>query len=145
MANGIVDTNQILTGNSGEVWFDNQYLSTIKSIKATNKGDFTSENFVGDPRTYSIYNGFSGEGTISFDKVDSYVWNLAATAYKTGVMPDLKIITSLTNSVTKKSEKVSIEGVIISQFDLVNIESKKINEESYSFTYSDYEVLETIS
>ncbi|AQS09685.1 phage-like element PBSX protein XkdM [Clostridium saccharobutylicum] len=144
MANTAVDVNQILKGNNGEVWFNNQYLATLKTIKATLKGDFTSDNFIGDNRTYSIYNGWSGEGSLSFDKVDSYVWNLATQAYKSGVMPDLKIITSLTNSVTSKSEKVSIEGVMFSQFDLINIESKKITEESYSFTFSDFDPLETM-
>ncbi len=145
MANSAVDVNQILKGNNGEVWFNNQYLATLKSIKATLKGDFTSETFIGDNRTYNIYNGWSGEGSLSFDKIDSYVWNLATQAYKSGVMPELKIISSLTNTVTLKSEKVSIEGVVFTQFDLINIENKKITEESYSFTFSDFEPIETMS
>lgn len=139
----MVNTGKILKGNNGDVWINGSLLSTIKSIKCTAKSDTTTDNFIGDSRTYTIWNGWSGDGSMTLDKVDSTVWKMATDAFKNGTMPDIKIISSLTNSVGE-TEKVSIEGVVFSQFDIVNIEAKKLVEESYSFTFDDFDVLDTI-
>ena len=138
-----VNTSNILTGKNGDVWFNGALMATLKSIKCTNKADTTTENFVGDSRSYTIWNGWSGDGSMTFDKINSDVWKVAANAFKNGIMPDIKIISSLTNS-SGQTEKVSVEGIVFSQFDLINIEAKKITEESYSFTYDDYEIIDTI-
>lgn len=138
-----VNKNDILTGNNGDVWFNGALMATLKSIKCTVKSDTTTENYVGDSRSYTIWNGWNGDGSMTLDKIDSTVWKLAANAFKNGTMPDIKIISSLTNS-SGDTEKVAVEGIAFSQFDLINIESKKINEESYSFTFDDYEVIDTI-
>ena len=50
----------------------------------------------GDPATYRVYNGYSGEGTLSTLKIDSDVLSLMAEAYKSGEMPTITIITSQT-------------------------------------------------
>jgi hypothetical protein len=138
-----VNKNDILTGNNGDVWFNGMLMATLKSIKCTCKSDTQTDNYVGDSRTYTIWQGWSGDGSITLSKIDSYVWKMAANAFKTGSMPDIKIISSLTNS-SGETEKVAVEGVMFSQFDLVNIESKKVNEESYSFTFDDFEPIDTI-
>ncbi|WP_297422094.1 phage tail tube protein [Clostridium sp.] len=138
-----VNKNNILTGVNGDVWFNGALMATLKSIKCTVKSDTETENFIGDGRTYTIWEGWSGDGSLTLAKIDSSVWKMAANAFKSGITPDLKIISSLTNS-SGETEKVAIEGVMFSQFDLINIESKKVNEESYSITFDDYEVIDTI-
>lgn len=143
MANNI-DTSTLLTGSSGDVWFDGALLATVKTIKCSVKGDFTQENFVGSAKTYNVFQGWSGDGSMSWDKIDSSILTKAANSYKSGTMPNLKIITSLTN-VDGQTEKYSIEGVNFTGFDLANIEAKKILEESFSFSFDDYEILDTIS
>jgi len=140
----MVNTNRILKGNSGDVWLNGQLLGTLKTIKASIKGDFESDNFIGDNANYSIYNGWTGDGSLTLEKIDSTLWKLCADAYKSGVMPDIKIITALTDASSGKSERASIENITFTGFDLVNIEAKKIISEDFAFTFSNYEVLETI-
>jgi len=139
----MINKNDILTGSNGDVWLNGALMATLKTIKCSMKADNTTENFIGDGRTYTINQGWSGDGSLSLDKVDSSVWNIAATAFKTGVTPDIKIISSVTNS-SGATEKVAITGVMFSQFDLINIESKKVTEESYSITFDDFEIIDTI-
>lgn len=139
-----MNTNLILRGDNGNVWVNGKLLANIKSVKATVKGNFATDNFIGDKADYSIYQGWGGDGSISLTKIDSTVWKICADAYKNGIMPDIKIIGSLTNDSTGKSERTAIENVVFTQFDLLNIEAKKEITEDYSFTFSNYEVLETI-
>lgn len=141
----MVNVNRILKGNSGNVWLNGKLLATLKTIKATVKGDFESDNFIGDNANYSIYNGWSGDGSLTLEKIDSVLWKICADAYKSGVMPDIKIITALTDQSTGKAERASIENIVFTQFDLINMEAKKIVSEDFSFTFSNYEVLEAIA
>lgn len=141
----MVNVNKILRGNSGNVWFNGQLLATVKKIEAKVKGNFEEDSFCGDNADYSIYSGWSGEGTLTMQKIDSKLWETMAKAYKSGVMPDIKIITALTDNSTGQSERASIEQITITEFNLVNFEAKKIVEESFPFKFSNYEVLEAIA
>lgn len=141
----MVNVNKILRGNSGNVWFNGQLLATVKKIEAKVKGNFEDDSFCGDNADYSIYSGWSGEGTLTMQKIDSTLWETMAKAYKSGIMPDIKIITALTDNSTGQSERASIEQITITEFNLVNFEAKKIVEESFPFKFSNYEVLEAIA
>lgn len=141
----MVNANRILKGNSGNVWFNGQLLSNVKKIEAKVKGEFDDINFCGDNATYSIYNGWSGEGTLTLQKIDSTVWEMVANAYKSGVMPDIKIITSVKDNSTGQAERASITDITFTEFSLVNFEAKKLLEEEFPFKFSNYEVLESIA
>jgi hypothetical protein len=60
-------------------------------------------------------------------------------------MPDIKIITALTNKSTGSTERTSVDGVVITEFALANFEAKALAEEELPIKASSYEVLETIS
>lgn len=143
MANQAI-ANKILKGKDGNLWFNGQLLATLSKIEAKVKGDFEDVNFCGDGATYSVYNGWSGEGTLTVKKVDSTIWKICVDAYKSGVMPDIKLISSLTDKSTGKSEKTSIEGVTITEFLLAGFEAKKMVEEEFPFKFGDFDPLETI-
>lgn len=140
----MVNVNRILKGSNGNVWVDAELLSSLKSIEAKIKGEFSDHNFCGDNATYSSFDGWSGEGTISMSKVDSKLMNKVAQAYKNGVMPDVKIITSLTDQSTGKSERVAIKGIVFTEFTLVGFKSKESIEEEFPFKFNNYEILDKI-
>lgn len=137
--------NRLLKGSSGNVWINGELLTTVKSIEAKVKGEFSDHNFCGDPATHSSYDGWSGEGSITFGKIDSKLWYQVAMAYKSGIMPDFKIITSLTDKATGKSERVAITGIVITEFILAGFKAKEVVEEEYPFKFSDYDVLDKIA
>lgn len=139
-----VNVNRILKGSSGNTWVDGELLSTVKSVEAKIKGEFSDHNFCGDPATYSSYDGWSGEGSIALSKIDSKLWKKCTDAYKSGVMPDIKIITCLKDKSTGKSERVAITGVVFTEFTLAGYKAKEAIEEEYPFKFNGYEVLEYI-
>jgi hypothetical protein len=133
-----------LNGNSGNVWFNGKLVTTIKSIELKISGNFEEVSVCGDPATYYEYTGFAGEGNMTWNKVDSTVLSIMADAYKSGVMPDIKIITKLTDKATGKSERTAVSNVVISEFFLAKFEAKGIIEEEIPLKFSSYEVLETL-
>jgi len=136
--------NKTLIGTNGNVWFNGKLISTLKSIELKITGNFEEVSYCGNFGTENIYTGWSGEGSITMGKIDSTVISLLADAYKSGNMPELKIVTSLTDKATGKSERASVSGVIITEFYLAKFETKSIIEEEIPIKFSGYEKLETI-
>jgi len=139
-----MDTNKLLTGNTGAVWFQGKIVSTIKSIELKITGNFEEVSVCGENGTFNRYTGWSGEGTMTWNKIDSTVISLLADAYKSGIMPDIKIITKLTDKSTGKSERAAVSDVVITEFLLSKFEAKALVEEEIPLKFSNYEVLETI-
>lgn len=140
----MINQNKILNGTNGNVWLNGKLLAQIKSIEAKITGNFEEVNFVGDYATYNAYTGWSGEGTLVMQKIDSTVLKLMGDAFKTGVMPEVKIITQLKDKSTDKSERTAINNVVFTEMMLAKFEAKALVEEELPFKFSDYEVLETI-
>jgi len=136
--------NKILHGKDGDVWVNGALLANLSKIEVKVKADTEDVNFCGDGKTYTVFNGYSIEGTLACKKVDSTLLKIVAEAFKNGVMPDVKIITALTSSSTSKSERTSIEGVIFTEFILASIEAKKMLEEEYPFKASTFDLIETM-
>lgn len=90
----------------------------LKKIELKVTGSFEDVGFCGDPATYSRFTGWSGDGSITLQKVDSMVLDLLADAYRNDAMPDVKIVTKLTDKATGKSERAAVEGVVFTEFML---------------------------
>lgn len=138
-----MNKNKILNGKGGETWVGPKKLTTVTKFSAKVKGDFEDQNFCGDPATYSIYNGYSGDGSVDMVKTDSYLWKKVADMYSTGVFEDITIYTSLKNS-EGETERVAMTGVTFTEFDLSLFEAKKTVTVSFPFTFEKFQVLDTI-
>lgn len=140
-----INVNRVLTGAGGNVWINGKLLAQLKSIELKVTGNFEDLNFCGDNATYNRYTGFTGDGNMTLQKIDSTVLDLVGQAYLDGVMPDIKIITKLTDKQTGKSERVSVSGVTITEFMLAKFEAKALLEEELPLKFSNYEILEKIA
>jgi hypothetical protein len=136
--------NKALSGSEGQVWLNGELLGEVKSIELKVTGSFEEISICGDYATYQRYTGWSGEGTLKLQKVYSRGSKLLANAYKTGIMPDIKIVTKLTDKSTGKSERVSVEDVTITEFMLTNFENKSLIEEELPLKFAKYNPIESI-
>lgn len=136
--------NRVLSGSEGEAWIGTELLGDLKSIELKVTGQFEDIEFCGDYATYSKYVGWNGEGSITLQKIYSRGLKLMAEAFKTGIMPEVKIITKLTDKSTGQSERVSVSDVVFTEFTLAKFETKGPIEEELPLKFSDYEILETI-
>lgn len=136
--------NKTLIGTNGCVWLNGEVLANLKSVEIKVSGSFEEVSYCNQSGVDNIITGWTGEGTIVCGKVNSNIIKMLADAYKNLNMPDIKIISKLTDKSTGKSERVSITGVVITEFYLAKFESKTICEEEIPIKFSDFEQLETI-
>ena len=136
--------NRVLHSNQGNMWFNGKRLSTLQSVEAKVTGDFEEVNNCGDPATYRIYNGYSGEGTFKLLKIDSEVLKLMADAFQTGEMPTMTIINAIEQKGTNKVERIAYRDVTIDEMYLAKFEKKNKIEEEVPFKFGHFSVLETI-
>lgn len=134
----------VLHGSCSEVFINGvrDELATKIEVKVT--GDFEDATFCGEYGTFPIYNGYTIEGTVTDKKKDSTLETAIAEGYQTGIMPDIVLITNLTNKVTKQSERWSISGVVFTEVALANVEAKKAVERELPFKAEKYKNLEAI-
>lgn len=121
------------------------YLNKSKAIYQFNtSGNFEEVRFCGDNATHHKFTGWSGEGTITLTKVFSRGAKMMADAYKTGIMPEIKMISKLYNPQTKGAERVSLEGVVFTEFVVTKFENGAIVEDEIPFKFSDFTYLDTL-
>ena len=135
---------KVLHGSCSEVYINGvrDVLATKIEVKVT--GDFEDGAFCGDYGTFPIYNGYAIEGTLTDKKTDSTLDVAIAEGYRTGVMPDIVLITALTNPATRQVERWSVSGVVFTEVALANIEAKKAVERELPFKAETYKNLEAI-
>lgn len=135
---------KVLHGSCSEVYINGvrDVLATKIEVKVT--GDFEDGAFCGDYGTFPIYNGYSIEGTITDMKLDSTLEVAIVEGYRTGVMPDIVLITALTNPATRQVERWSVSCVVFTEVALANIEAKKAVERELPFKAETYKNLEAI-
>lgn len=137
--------NRVLRGAHGHVWFNGKELATAQKIELKMTGDFEDINVCGDPATYSLYNGWAGEGTLEYLKFDSAITRLIVDAYLSGEMPDVEIITLMENPATGKRERCRIGTVTLTEAAVAAFEKKSMVTDSVPFKFADFEYLETIA
>lgn len=136
--------SKVLHGSCSEVYINGvrDVLATKIEVKVT--GDFEDGTFCGDYGTFPIYNGYAIEGTLTGKKSDSTLEVAIAEGYRTGVMPDIVLMTALTNPATKQVERWSVSGVVFTEVALANIEAKKAVERELPFKAETCKNLEAI-
>lgn len=136
--------NHIMHGNGGSAWWNGRKLVTLQSVETKVTGDFEDINVCGDPATYSVYNGYAGEGTFTWLKIDSEVLKELAEAYKSGIMPEITLTTAQKQKGTNKVERVAYSDIVVTEFMLAKFEKKTKTEEQVPFKYGNFQVLETL-
>lgn len=136
--------NHIMHGNSGTAWWNGKKLTTLQSVEAKVTGDFEDINVCGDPATYKIYNGYAGEGTLTVLKIDSDILKQLAEAFRSGLMPEITVVTAQTQKGTNKVERVAYSDVTVDEFMLAQFEKNTKTEQEIPFKFGNFEVLETL-
>lgn len=137
--------SRALHGSCGACYINGQRHTLATKIEVKVSGDFEDGAFCGDYGTYPIYNGYSIEGSVTGKKSDSVLETAIAECYATGIMPDIVLITELTDRVTRQSERWSITGVVFTEVALANIEAKKSVDQELPFKAEKYKNLEAIA
>ena len=137
-----MEAKKVMYGSQGEAWTDGDYMAQVEGLKASITYDKIEVKMVKHMgKDYKIV-GWSGKGTLKLHKVDSYFIRKYAEAIKNGQQMPITIISKVSDPDAVGEERVALKNVLFDGIDLANWEVGKIGEESYSFTFSSFEILD---
>lgn len=136
--------NQVINGTFGEVWFDDDYLAEVVSGQA--KVSLTYDD-VKRARCLMVAKKLikaEGKGSIKLNHVRSNIVKKTSDTIKSGKTPSFKIIMKLEDPDALGAERIVLYGCKLDELTLMDWENGKITEETLSFTYENYELLDVI-
>lgn len=135
---------KVMNGTFGEVWLDDYYLAEVLSLEAKASLEKTEVN---QARTlvkgYKV-TGIDCKGTLKLNKVTSYFLTKLSESIKKGKVVKCTIISKLADPDSDGIERVKLTGCVFDEITLANWEVKKLGEESIPFTFTGWEVLDSI-
>ncbi len=135
-----MEENQVWLGTWGQVWVDGELLSEATKFRAEVNINYEDVTMTRNLMTGKKITGLEGEGEITLHKVSSFVMNKVAADIKKGIVPDITIESSMLDPAGIGEERIAVKHVKFEKVTLADWEHGNLGEESYSFTFSDYEV-----
>lgn len=137
-----MEAKKVMYGTYGDMWIDGDKIAEVEELKATLSADKVEVKMAGHmTKGYKVV-GYTGKGSFKVHKVSSYFIKKLAPSIKQGKQVTCTIISKVADPDSVGTERVSITGVLIDSVDLVNWSIGKIGEESYNFTFEDYDLLD---
>lgn len=136
--------NTIMNGTFGDVWVNNVKFMEIKSFEAKATGEYEDVNIQGSLGKARKYMGFDGSGTMVCHKVYSRGLSLLAEGFRTGKLPEIKMISKLEDPSALGAERIVYYGVTFDEITLAKFESKAVGEEELPFKFEDFETIDLV-
>lgn len=139
-----IRSQNVISGTFGSVWVNNEEWLHVTKFEAKVTGEFEDINMAGKYGVGKKFMGWTGEGTITVNKVNSTITRMLADSFKKGIMPEITIVGKLADPQALGAERVEILDVTFSEFMLINFELKAKMEEEVPFTFEDYNLIDSI-
>lgn len=134
------DDNQVWSGTWGQVWIDGELMSEATAFRAEVNLNYEDVKRTRTLMTGKKLTGLEGEGEITLHKVSSYVMNKVAENIKKGIVPDITIESSIQDPAGIGEERIAVKHVKFEKITLADWEAGTLAEESYSFSFTDYDI-----
>lgn len=134
------DDNQVWVGTWGQVWVDGELLSEATAFRAEVNLSYEDVTRARNLMNGKKLTGIEGEGEITLHKVSSFIMDKVAANIKKGIIPDITIESSMQDPGGIGEERIAVKHVKFEKITLADWERKKLGEESYSFSFSDFEI-----
>ncbi len=138
-----MESKRVIYGTYGQMWIDGDEVAEVEELKATLSADKVEVKMVGHMNKGYKVTGYTGKGSFKVHKVSSYFIKKLAPSIKQGKQVTCTIVSKLQDPDAVGTERVVLKNVLIDSVDLVNWSVGKIGEESYDFTFEDYELLDS--
>ena len=139
-----LDSNRVMNGSFGEAWVDDDYLREVEPGKAeldVTYGDISRPRHLIDGKKLKK---MEGKGSLKMYHVRSNIAKRMSDALKQGRTLSVKIIMRLEDPDAYGAERVALYGCKFGKATLMDWEAGKETEDSYDFTFEDWEFLDFI-
>ena len=134
------DDSQVWLGTWANVWIDGELMSEATAFRAEINLNYEDVKRTRNLMTGKKLTGLEGEGEITLHKVSSFVMNKVAADIKRGIVPDITIESSRQDPAGIGEERIAVKHVKFEKITLADWETGALGEESYSFSFTDYEI-----
>lgn len=134
--------NQAVNGSFGALWVDNEKLSNIKSFEAKVELNWEEVNIAEDLGTHQKFMGYSGSGTMTLHKVDSFVLKKMKDGISKGIIPEIMMVGKIDDPAAIGAERIQFNEVTFDEFTLMKFEQKTIGEEEVPFKFASFTTLD---
>ena len=138
------DSNRVMNGTYGEVWFDDEYLAEVEEAKA--EVDITYSDV---SRVRKLFAGkkmtkLEGKISIKLHHVRSNIADKVANCVKEGKTPSYKILIKLDDPDAFGAERAVFYACKPSKITFFDWKAANLTEESYDFTFEDFDFLDKV-
>jgi len=134
-----------INGTFGAVWVNGEKLANVKSFECKATLEFEDVAVCESLGTIPKYKGYSIEGTMTLNKVDSKIAALISDAILSGSMPEIILTSKLADPAAAEYENVEIDGVAITELTIMKFEAGSVVEEEVPFKAETFKYLDKIS
>ena len=140
-----MDAKRIINGNWGQIWLDSDLVGECTALQAKVTLTKTSVNFCGDLWEKDKVIGLQGKGTLKLHKVSDRMILKLKDDIANGKQTVCTINSKLADPDSFGTSRVTLTGVVFDELTLVDFEVKKNIEESIPFTFTGFNVPDTIA
>lgn len=137
-------SEQVVSGTWGEVWYDGEYLAELISCKGEVGYKKTAVPQVKKMIEGQKITGLEPKGELKFHHVNSMVMKKENDAIKAGKTPTHTIISNVDDPDAVGAERVVYYNCVLDKMILTDFEAGKLSERSYAFTFSDWDLQQTM-
>ena len=139
------NSQQVMSGTEGEVWIDSQYMAQVVAFKAEVKLVKEEVNQVKRRGKQYKTTGWEGSGNVKMNHMSSYFIDKMADNIKNGKQTVCTIIAKLSDPNAIGDERVVIRDATFDKLTLMDWAAKKLTEDDYDFTFTDFDILDSAS
>lgn len=142
---GALNGSKVVSGTYGELWMDGEYLDEVKAFEA--RIEFLKEDIplVGKFMQSTKIMGAKGTGTMRLHKVDSRMLRKFADVIRTGLVPEVEILSSVNDPTSFGAERVLLKGIVFDDLTVANWEAGAVGEVECPFTFDDMKPIDLIN
>lgn len=133
---------KVMRGTFGRVWMNGELLANAKSFEAKLTLEYEEVDVAGELGKHQRLMGYTIEGTITLNKIDSKILNMYQVDLKKGIIPDVKIVSRVADPDSAGTERVELSEVTFDELMLSKYELKALIEEEVPFKAADYNFLD---
>ena len=139
------NAQQVMSGTQGEVWINGKYMAQVNAFKAEIKLIKEEVNQVKRMGKQYKTTGWEGTGNVKMNHVSSFFMALMADNVRNGRQTVCTIIAKLDDPDAVGAERIVIRDATFDKLTLMDWEAKKLTEDDYDFTFTDFDTLDTAS
>lgn len=139
------NAQQVMSGTQGEVWINGKYMAQVNAFKAEIKLIKEEVNQVKRMGKQYKTTGWEGTGNVKMNHVSSFFMDLMADNVRNGRQTVCTIMAKLDDPDAVGAECIVIRDATFDKLTLMDWGAKKLTEDDYDFTFTDFDTLDTAS